>query len=68
MRKIKSHNNLSTELRLLKLFKENDITGWRRHYSVKGHPDFVFLKKESGNIRGWLLLAWARLPKCLSQE
>lgn len=45
MSKIKSKGNKSTELRLKKLFNENDITGWRRYYPVKGHPDFVFLEK-----------------------
>ena len=28
------------------LFKKNNITGWRRNYPVKGHPDFVFLDKK----------------------
>ena len=27
------------------LFKENGVTGWKRNYPVKGHPDFVFLKQ-----------------------
>lgn len=42
MRKVRSKENRSTELRLLKLFKDNGITGWRRNYPVVGHPDFVF--------------------------
>ena len=45
MRAIKSRNTKSTELALIKYFKENHITGWRRTYPVKGHPDFVFLDK-----------------------
>ena len=45
MRKIRSKGNKSTELRLIKLFRENGITGWRRNYNVKGHPDLVFLDK-----------------------
>lgn len=45
MRSVKSKNTKSTELALIKLFKENHITGWRHNYNVKGHPDFVFLKK-----------------------
>ena len=44
MRKVKSSGNKSTELRLISVFKENKISGWRRNYAVKGHPDFVFLK------------------------
>lgn len=45
MRAVKSKNPKSTELTLIKLFKENHIIGWRHSYNVKGHPDFVFLDK-----------------------
>lgn len=45
MRQVKSKKNKSTELRLIEVFKENKITGWRRNYPVKGHPDFVFPKQ-----------------------
>ena len=31
---------------MIEVFKENGITGWRRNYPVKGHPDFVFPKKK----------------------
>ena len=46
MRQVKSKKNKSTELRLIEIFKQNGITGWRRKYPVKGHPDFVFPKKK----------------------
>lgn len=46
MSKVRSKNNKSTELELIKFFKENNITGWKRNYPVKGHPDFVFLDKK----------------------
>lgn len=46
MSKVRSNNNKSTELALIKFFKENKITGWKRNYPVKGHPDFVFLDKK----------------------
>lgn len=46
MSKVRSNNNKSTELALIKFFKENNITGWKRNYPVKGHPDFVFLDKK----------------------
>lgn len=46
MSKVRSKNNKSTELALIKFFKENNITGWKRNYLVKGHPDFVFLDKK----------------------
>lgn len=45
MSRVHSSGNRSTELRLIKVFNELGITGWRRHYNVKGHPDFVFLEK-----------------------
>ena len=45
MRSVKSSGNKSTELRLIEYFHENHISGWRRKYPVKGHPDFVFLDK-----------------------
>lgn len=45
MQKVKSSGNKSTEIQLIRYFHANDITGWRRHYDVKGHPDFVFPSK-----------------------
>jgi len=46
MRNVKSKGNKSTELALIKFFHEQKITGWRRNYPVKGHPDFVFLNRK----------------------
>lgn len=46
MKKVKSKNNKSTELKLIQIFKENNIHGWRRNYKVKVHSDFVFLNKK----------------------
>lgn len=46
MRRVKSHGNKSTEIKLISVFKDNNISGWKRNYAVKGHPDFVFLKKK----------------------
>lgn len=45
MQRVKSSGNKSTEEKLIQYFSERNITGWRRHYNVKGHPDFVFLDK-----------------------
>ena len=44
MRAVKSRGNRSTEMRLIQIFKERKITGWRRGYPLLGHPDFVFPK------------------------
>lgn len=46
MSKVRSKGNKSTELRLIEVFHEYGITGWRRNYLVKGHPDFVFIKRQ----------------------
>ena len=46
MKNVKSSGNKSTEEKLISYFKENRIIGWKRHYIVKGHPDFVFLDKK----------------------
>lgn len=45
MKSVRSKGNKTTELKLIEIFKDLGITGWRRHYSVIGHPDFVFLDR-----------------------
>jgi len=45
MKKVRAKGNKSTELKLIKIFQEQSIHGWKRSYQVKGHPDFVFLDK-----------------------
>jgi DNA mismatch endonuclease (patch repair protein) len=47
MRRVKSRGNKSTELKMIKFFKEHGIKGWRRNYKVIGNPDFVFLKEKT---------------------
>jgi len=42
MRQVKSKQNASTELKLIRYFKENNIRGWRRNHNLYGKPDFVF--------------------------
>jgi DNA mismatch endonuclease (patch repair protein) len=46
MRKVKSKGNKTTEEMLIKIFKQQNIKGWRRHYSVIGKPDFIFLMEK----------------------
>ena len=43
MRRVKSKNNRSTELRQIEIFKKNGITGWGPNYAVTRHPVFVCL-------------------------
>jgi len=44
MSRIRGHGNKEIELALIKLFRLNGITGWRRHWPLFGKPDFVFPK------------------------
>lgn len=39
---IRGSGNKDTELRLIAIFRANQITGWRRNQSLFGKPDFVF--------------------------
>ncbi|MCW5787718.1 MAG: hypothetical protein KIT49_09505 [Nitrospira sp.] len=45
MASIPSRGNRATELRLVSLFRERGITGWRRGLSLPGKPDFVFRRE-----------------------
>lgn len=45
MSRIRSSNNKSTETKLISLFRQSGIKGWRRHYPIYGKPDFVFRKE-----------------------
>jgi DNA mismatch endonuclease (patch repair protein) len=42
MSAIRSRGNQTTEERFVQLLREAHITGWRRHVSLPGKPDFVF--------------------------
>lgn len=45
MSAIKSRGNKDTELKLMSIFREHRITGWRRGQKLPGKPDFVFRKQ-----------------------
>ena len=46
MKANKPKGNKSTELKLIQLFKQLGLKGWRRNHNIAGSiPDFVFLKK-----------------------
>ena len=42
MAAIQGRDNQSTELALVRCFRTHGITGWRRHQTAFGKPDFVF--------------------------
>lgn len=41
---VRSRGNKNTELVVARLFRENGITGWRRHPPIFGKPDFAFYR------------------------
>ena len=45
MKAVKSCNTKTTEIKMIEIFKELHIIGWRRTYPLIGKPDFVFPKK-----------------------
>ena len=45
MSRIRGRGNKATELALAKLLRARGITGWRRHQSLFGKPDFTFRKE-----------------------
>jgi DNA mismatch endonuclease (patch repair protein) len=42
MARVRGGENAATELRLITIFKEHGIKGWRRKSTLFGKPDFVF--------------------------
>src|SRR5688572_24698486 len=46
MSRIRGKGNKATELKLIEIFRECGITGWRRCSKIFGKPDFVFLKQK----------------------
>jgi DNA mismatch endonuclease (patch repair protein) len=44
MAAVRGRGNASTELKAMKLLRENKITGWRRQFPIFGRPDFAFPK------------------------
>ena len=42
MASIRGRANETTELAAARLFRANNVRGWRRHVSLVGRPDFVF--------------------------
>jgi DNA mismatch endonuclease, patch repair protein len=45
MRAVRSRGNGATEVLLARILRRHGITGWRRHRSVVGSPDFSFSRE-----------------------
>ncbi|HUS58093.1 MAG TPA: very short patch repair endonuclease [Planctomycetota bacterium] len=44
MSRVRSFGNRTTERRLVGLLRKAHLSGWRRRYTLLGHPDFVWPK------------------------
>ena len=62
MSRIRGKGNHSTELKLLNLFREHRIKGWRRHQPITGKPDFVFPKERLAIFVDGCF--WHACPRC----
>lgn len=62
MGRIRSHGNKTTELELIKIFRANGMTGWRRKQRLFGKPDFVFRKSRVCVFVDGCF--WHGCPKC----
>lgn len=64
---IKSRGNRDTEQKMVSIFREYGVSGWRRGHRLAGKPDFVFrAKKIALFVDGcfWHGCRWhCRLPK-----
>ena len=62
MRRVRSHGNKTTEVRLIEIFRAQHMTGWRRKQSLFGKPDFVFRKEKVCIFVDGCF--WHGCPKC----
>lgn len=46
MAAVRSSGNRSTEIAMIRLFRQHRITGWRRHWPLTGKPDFAWPKQQ----------------------
>ena len=65
MSRIRGKGNKSTELMLVKLFREHRITGWRRHLPLPGKPDFCFVRQKVAVFVDGCF--WHGCPKCYNR-
>ena len=62
MARVRSHGNVSTEVRTIGLLRAAGITGWRRNSRIFGKPDFVFQKSRVAVFVDGCF--WHGCPRC----
>jgi len=65
MASVRSRGNKTTELKMATILRENRLSGWRRHISVSGTPDFAWPKlKVALFVDGCF---WHGCPRCYQE-
>ena len=59
---IRSRGNRTTEGRMITLFREHGIKGWRRHQPLPGCPDFIFRRERTAVLVDGCF--WHGCPRC----
>lgn len=62
MSRVRGRGNKTTEIALVKLFRQHSITGWRRNQDVFGKPDFLFREKRLAVFVDGCF--WHGCPRC----
>ena len=62
MSRIRGKGNEKTEVRLARLLRKAGISGWRRHLSIPGRPDFAFKKQKVAVFVDGCF--WHGCPRC----
>lgn len=62
MAAVRSKGNGSTEGRMVKLLRQCQITGWRRHMNLPGRPDFSWRKQKVAIFVDGCF--WHGCPRC----
>jgi DNA mismatch endonuclease (patch repair protein) len=62
MAAVRSRGNSTTELALARLLRAARRTGWRRHTSLLGRPDFVFRREKVAIFTDGCF--WHGCPRC----
>lgn len=65
MARVRGRGNISTEQKMVALFRQASIKGWRRHLKLPGTPDFAFPKRRLAIFVDGCF--WHGCPRCYTK-